>query len=126
MLFRSSTPYTSASSSYFGSLAAGQNYKFEIIVRARTSNKDGRTGLDLISSGSGNTVSFSYITSSVTEVQSNAVWNGYQFLVIGTIKVGASTTSLAITLIDGTATTGTAAITASGIASITLVGSITG
>jgi hypothetical protein len=82
--------------------------------------------LDLLTSGTGHTLSFSYITSSITEVQSNSVWNGYQFLVIGTITVGAGGSSLAVSLIDGTATTSSASITATGIASITLVGSVTG
>ena len=120
------TPYTSALSSYVGTLVAGNSYKFEIIIRAKTSFIDGKTGLDLVASGSGHTLKFSYITSVVSEVQSNATWKGYQFLVIGTIVVGAGGSALAVSLIDGTATTGGAdSISASGIASITLVGSVT-
>jgi hypothetical protein len=107
-------------------LAAGNSYKFEIIVRGQTNNKDGKTGLDILASGSGHTVNFSYITSSITEYRNSSTWNGYQFLVIGTIVVASGGSSLAVTLIDGTATTAAAPITATGIASITLVGSVTG
>ena len=108
-----------------GTLVAGNSYKFEIIVRAKTSDNSGRTGLDLLASGSGHTKAFSYMTSVISEVESNTTWRGYQFLVIGTITVAAGGSSLAISLIDGTATSGTFPITATGIASITLIGSVT-
>jgi hypothetical protein len=119
-----STPNTSAPSSYFGVLEAGQSYKFEIIIRAKSSYKDGKTGLNLVASGAGHTLSFNYMTTSVVEYRGGATWAGYQFLVIGSISVAAGGSSLAVYLIDGTGTTGSNAITASGIASITLVGSV--
>ncbi|NBY51051.1 MAG: hypothetical protein EBQ55_00590, partial [Actinobacteria bacterium] len=120
------TAYTSANSSYVGTLTAGQSYKFEIVVRAKTSSNSGRVGLNLLASGSGHTLNFNYMTSTVTEIQNNAVWVGYQYFVIGTIVVAAGGSSLAVTLIDGTGATGSTAITATGTASITLVGSVTG
>jgi hypothetical protein len=118
------TSNTSASSTYFGVLNAGQSYKFEIIVRAKSNYKDGKTGLNLVASGTGHTLSFNYMTTSVVEYRSGATWAGYQFLVIGTINVAAGGSSLAIHLIDGTGTSGANTITATGIASITLVGSV--
>ena len=62
------------------------------------------------------------MTSTVTEIQNNAVWVGYQYFVIGTIVVAAGGSSLAVTLIDGTGAAGSTAITATGTAPITLVG----
>ncbi len=120
------TPNTSASSTYFGTLLAGSSYKFEFIVRGQSSYSSGRTGLAVLASGSGHSLSYNYITSNNTEYQNGSPWTGYQFMVIGTIRVGDGGSTLAVTLIDGGGTTGSAAITATGIASITLVGSVTG
>jgi len=108
----------------FGVLNAGESYKFEIIVRAQSTYKDGKTGLNLVASGSGHTLNFNYMATSVAEYRNGANWLGYQFLVIGTITVAAGGSSLAVHLIDGSGTSGTYQITASGIALITLVGSV--
>jgi hypothetical protein len=66
------------------------------------------------------------MASSITELESGNPWIGFQYLVIGTIRVGAGGSTLAVSLIDGMATTASNPITASGLASITLVGSVTG
>ncbi|MFM8843969.1 MAG: hypothetical protein ACKOFJ_07090 [Actinomycetota bacterium] len=119
------TPNTSTQSSYFGSLSSGQNYQFSIIIRAKSSNWDGNIGLDLYSSGSGNSLVFNYMTSSIQEFRDGITWNGYQFMIIGTIKVGTGGSSLSVALFDGLATSGSAPVKATGIATITLVGSVT-
>jgi hypothetical protein len=115
----------SSTSNFFGNLVGGLSYKFEIVVRAQSNYNEGRVGLNLLASGEGNSVNYLYTTSSVTELKDGDPWKGYQYNIIGTITAGVGGSSLAVSLIDGTAATGSYPITATGLAVITLVGSVT-
>jgi hypothetical protein len=111
-------------SQYVGNLSAGEKYKFEIIVRAKASSAFSRMGLTVVSSGGGNSLNYNYITSNLDDFQSGNAWIGNQFIVIGTITVGATASSIAVNIIDGQASTGGTPMTISGTAIFTLVGSI--
>jgi hypothetical protein len=119
-----STVNTSASSSYFGNLVGGQSYHFKIIVKGRSNNRDGKIGLSLAASGSSNSLTYDYMGSSVLEYRDGATWPGYQFVVIGTIVAGSTGSSLSVTLIDGMATSSSAPVVVTGLATIVLVGSV--
>jgi hypothetical protein len=123
---QTTTPNTSALSTYFGNLIVGGKYKFEIVVRGKTNSALSRIGLEIYSSGTGNTLNYNYVLSNVDDFKNGSSWIGTQFLVVGTIAVGSASSSLAINLIDGMASTRSDPMTVSGTALITLVGSITG
>ena len=123
---QTTTPNTSAPSQFFGNLSYGQKYKFEIILRGKTSAALNSIGIAVLSSGEGNAVSYNYSVSNIEDFQNGSSWIGSQFTIIGTIVPGVSGSSLSVNVIDGRAATRDVPMTISGTAFITLVGSITG
>ncbi len=126
------TPGTSATSSAFGQLVANSSYEFTVVVTGKLANwvSPGtgiRVGLLLATSDPAASLNYgvSYSFGTVSEGLAT-YFSKESFLVTGTIATSLSTpiTSLMVTINDAGGTTGTNAMSLSGIGFFQLVGSI--
>jgi hypothetical protein len=120
-----STSMGSAFSDPFGSFEANKSYSFSIVVRGQCASTTGIYGLTLSASGSGNSLLYDYATSTANDVRTNAEWKGYQFRVIGTLRVGSANSTLSVSIWDARGSSNSNSMTVTGTAVITLVGSVT-
>jgi hypothetical protein len=122
ILLATSVPFSYVTSISFGSLAAGKSYSFELFLTGISPLIDLVLGADLISAGS--TLKFNVVRTDYRFATYSAVQTIYGFYSSGTIEVGAANSNLAIRIIDGRGETGSAALTLTGKAYISLVGAI--
>ena len=115
------TPYGSAVSADFGTLAANSSYWFEIYVSA-TSASSFEFGANLITSGVSPTVRV--MQNNFKKIGDSSWTNNYGFLIIGTLKTSGSAQTFAVRIIDRLADTGGSPMVFSGTAYIAKVGTI--
>lgn len=118
----SATSFSYSNSAQFGMLEANSAYQFIVHIKGTSGFSSMVLGLDLISPG--NTMNFVYSRNDFRFSGYTAVGYFYGFDVYGTIQVGSSISALQIRVIDGFGDSGNSALTLSGKAYITLVGSI--
>lgn len=118
------TPNTSSISPSFGSLAVGKSYVFQLKVIGRSDYQGGEYGLTVTSGGTGNNLLYEYTTSLIRDYRDEVGARHYHFDVMGTIKVGSLTSSLAVAITDGTGNSGSSPMTLRGFAVFRLVESI--
>jgi hypothetical protein len=118
----SSTPYSFSASNSIGELLPGKDYKFDIFVQGTSSISNLVLGADVVAPNS--TISSSFIKSETRYASYNSTAFKYGFLITGTVSGVQGQTGVAIRIIDAYGETGAAALTLTGKAYITLVGSI--
>ena len=97
---------------------------FELLIKGDSNQTTGVFGLAVNSSGTGNSLNYTYTSSYIMEYRNNTQLRSYHFNVVGTIQVGSLSSSLSVAITDGTATTQSYPMTINGFGIITLVGSV--
>jgi hypothetical protein len=115
------TPYGSAISADFGTLAANTSYWFQIYVAA-TSSSSFEFGANLITTGV--TPSFRVMQNNFKKIGDSNWTNNYGFLIIGTLKTLDNAQTFSVRVIDRLADTGGSPMVFSGTAYIAKVGNI--
>jgi hypothetical protein len=117
-----STPFSYATSTAFGTLTVNQFYKFEIFIRGASNLVDLVLGAEIVSAG--NELSFNYIRTDFTYATYSASTKSYGFYFSGTAKITSPESRLFIRVIDGHGETSTQPLTLSGKAYITPIAAI--
>jgi hypothetical protein len=115
------TPYGSAVSSDFGTLAANTSYWFQIYVAASSASSF-EFGANLITTGVAPTVRV--MQNNFKKIGDSSWTNNYGFLIIGTLKTSSSAQTFSVRVIDRLADTGGSPMVFSGTAYIAKVGNI--
>ena len=105
-------------------MAVGKSYVFQLKVIGRSDYQGGEYGLTVTSGGTGNSLLYEYTTSLIRDYRDEVGARHYHFDVVGTIKVGSLTSSLAVAITDGTGNSGSSPMTLRGFAVFRLVESI--
>ena len=117
-----STPFSYSSSTAFGNLETGINYKFEAYVFGTSDLANLVLGIDVIATNA--TVSFAYLRSDARYATYSTSRIKYSFFITGTISSVQSETALTLRMIDAYGETGGGALTLTGKAYITPIGAI--
>ncbi len=121
-----STPGTFSDSSSFGNLEQGNSYNFTIIIDGTfaTSNPTNSFFLSAEVIGTSSVVQFKSLAIDAKSFTNGSEVRHYGFIIIGTVSASGSNPSLLCRIIDGSGASGGNAITFTGKAIVTLVGSI--